>query len=66
MRVFEACCRYNPGYRQGLIDTPLVVIAGKDFGKGANREWAAKGEWMSLCLCQLVYWFGFVVRNQVT
>jgi len=46
MRVFEACCRYNPGYRQGLIDTPLVVIAGKDFGKGANREWAAKGPWL--------------------
>ena len=43
MRVFEACSRYNPRYRQGIVDTPLVVLAGKDFGKGTNREWAVKG-----------------------
>ena len=43
MSVFEACTRYNPQYRDGIIDNPLVIIAGKDFGKGPAREWAIKG-----------------------
>ena len=44
MRVFEACARYNPQHRRGVVDTPLLVIAGKDFGKGTTREWAVKGQ----------------------
>ena len=24
-------------------DTPVVVIAGKDYGAGSSRDWAAKG-----------------------
>ncbi len=35
--IFEAAERYR---REG---TPLLVIAGRDYGKGSSRDWAAKG-----------------------
>ena len=37
MRIFEAAQEY---LRRG---TPLVVIAGKNYGCGSSRDWAAKG-----------------------
>ncbi len=37
MTVFEAQQEYA---RRG---TPLMVIAGRDYGKGSSRDWAAKG-----------------------
>ena len=27
-------------------DIPLIVIAGKEYGTGSSRDWAAKGQWM--------------------
>ncbi len=33
---------------------PLIVIAGKEYGTGSSRDWAAKGQWM------LVSFFFFV------
>ncbi|MFC7095744.1 aconitate hydratase [Halobaculum marinum] len=35
--VFEASQRYREE------DTPLVVLAGEEFGTGSSRDWAAKG-----------------------
>ncbi|MDX1688636.1 MAG: aconitate hydratase AcnA [Candidatus Promineifilaceae bacterium] len=35
--VYDAAMRYMEN------DTPLVVIAGKDYGMGSSRDWAAKG-----------------------
>ena len=35
--VFDAAMNYK---KQG---TPLVVVAGKDYGMGSSRDWAAKG-----------------------
>lgn len=40
MDVFDAAERYR---REGR---PLVVLAGKDYGSGSSRDWAAKGPWM--------------------
>ena len=37
MTIFEAAERYR---REG---TPLVVLAGKEYGSGSSRDWAAKG-----------------------
>ncbi len=37
MAIFEASQRYQ---RDG---TPLLVIAGKEYGTGSSRDWAAKG-----------------------
>jgi aconitate hydratase len=37
MRIFDASLRYQ---QEG---TPLVVIAGTEYGSGSSRDWAAKG-----------------------
>ena len=37
MSVFDACDEYA---KRG---TPLIVVAGIDYGMGSSRDWAAKG-----------------------
>ena len=37
MTVFEAAARYKEA------GTPLVVLAGQQYGTGSSRDWAAKG-----------------------
>lgn len=37
MTIFDASLKYRDD------DTPLVVLAGKDYGMGSSRDWAAKG-----------------------
>lgn len=37
MTIFDACMKYKEN------GTGLVVIAGKDYGMGSSRDWAAKG-----------------------
>jgi aconitate hydratase len=40
MTIFDAAMRYQ---KEGV---PLVVIAGKEYGSGSSRDWAAKGTMM--------------------
>ncbi len=37
LSVFEASARYK---KEG---TPLIILAGKEYGSGSSRDWAAKG-----------------------
>ena len=37
MSIYDAAMRYQESA------TPLVIIAGKDYGTGSSRDWAAKG-----------------------
>jgi aconitate hydratase len=37
MSIYDAAMRYLEE------DTPLVVLAGKEYGSGSSRDWAAKG-----------------------
>jgi len=37
MTIYEAAMKYAEK------DTPLVVLAGKEYGSGSSRDWAAKG-----------------------
>ncbi|MBI3973182.1 MAG: aconitate hydratase AcnA [Chloroflexi bacterium] len=37
MRIFDASQRYTED------GTPLIVLAGRDYGMGSSRDWAAKG-----------------------
>ncbi|MEM7764229.1 MAG: aconitate hydratase AcnA [Pseudomonadota bacterium] len=37
MTIFDAAQRYQQE------DTPLIVLAGKEYGTGSSRDWAAKG-----------------------
>jgi len=38
--IFDASLRYQ------AAGTPLLVIAGRDYGMGSSREWAAKGTYL--------------------
>ena len=40
MSIFDAAMRYAPD------GTPLVVLAGKEYGSGSSRDWAAKGPFL--------------------
>ena len=42
MDVFDAAERYRQEGRQ------LIILAGKDYGSGSSRDWAAKGPWMQV------------------
>src|SRR3989475_10824660 len=37
MTIFDAAMKYQ------REKTPLVVLAGKEYGSGSSRDWAAKG-----------------------
>ncbi|MCR6106925.1 aconitate hydratase AcnA [Salipaludibacillus agaradhaerens] len=37
MAIYDACMKYKES------DTGLIVLAGKDYGMGSSRDWAAKG-----------------------
>ena len=37
VNIFDAAMRYRK------TNTPLMVIAGKEYGSGSSRDWAAKG-----------------------
>ncbi|MFL6844114.1 MAG: aconitate hydratase AcnA [Allosphingosinicella sp.] len=37
MPIYDAAMRYKSE------DTPLVIVAGKEYGTGSSRDWAAKG-----------------------
>src|SRR5947209_3286305 len=40
MSIFDAAMQYK---QEG---TPLVVLAGKEYGSGSSRDWAAKGPYL--------------------
>ncbi len=40
MSIFDAAMKYKKE------KTPLIVIAGKEYGSGSSRDWAAKGPWL--------------------
>ena len=40
MDVFDAAQRYRGD------SVPMVILAGKDYGSGSSRDWAAKGPWI--------------------
>jgi len=50
--IFEAACAYNacqtsdPDVNRAENSTPLIVLAGKDYGMGSSRDWAAKGTFL--------------------
>lgn len=39
----EVITIYDASLKYKADDTPLVVLAGKDYGMGSSRDWAAKG-----------------------
>jgi len=40
MSIYDAAAAYQ------AEGTPLVILAGKEYGTGSSRDWAAKGPWL--------------------
>ena len=40
MPIYDAACKY------GQTGTPLVILAGQEYGTGSSRDWAAKGTYL--------------------
>jgi aconitate hydratase len=40
MSIYDASMKYQASH------TPLIVLAGKDYGMGSSRDWAAKGTFL--------------------
>ncbi|MDE0631953.1 MAG: aconitate hydratase AcnA [Caldilineaceae bacterium] len=40
MAIWDAAAQYE---QEG---TPLIILAGKEYGTGSSRDWAAKGPWL--------------------
>jgi len=41
--IVRRCRSYDAAMRYAQEDVPLVVLAGKEYGSGSSRDWAAKG-----------------------
>src|SRR5260221_9072877 len=40
MSIYAAAMKYKE------VGTPTIVIAGKEYGRGSSRDWAAKGPYL--------------------
>jgi aconitate hydratase len=43
---YGACETSDPDIKRRANGVPLVVLAGKDYGMGSSRDWAAKGTFL--------------------
>ena len=49
MDVFDCAERYQSEGKS------LVILAGKDYGSGSSRDWAAKGPWILVSAVYVLY-----------
>lgn len=49
MDVFDCAERY------GGDNVPLILIAGKDYGSGSSRDWAAKGPYLLVSVTLIMF-----------
>src|SRR5690606_30146202 len=42
----EVCSIFDAAVKYGKHGVPLIVLAGKDYGMGSSRDWAAKGTYL--------------------
>lgn len=59
MTVFEAAERYKE------VQTPLLVLAGKEYGSGSSRDWAAKGSFLLGLKCVLAESYERIHRSNL-
>ncbi|HHU36498.1 MAG TPA: aconitate hydratase AcnA, partial [Treponema sp.] len=59
MTVYDAAIKYKSE------KTPLVVLAGKEYGSGSSRDWAAKGTFMLGVKCVLAESYERIHRSNL-
>ncbi|MDX2131796.1 MAG: aconitate hydratase [Planctomycetota bacterium] len=56
---------YNAAMRYKAENTPLIVLAGKDYGMGSSRDWAAKGTLLLGCRAVIAESFERIHRSNL-
>lgn len=59
MTVYDAAVKYK------AAQTPLLVLAGKEYGSGSSRDWAAKGTWLLGIKCVLAESYERIHRSNL-
>jgi aconitate hydratase len=59
MSIFDASLKYKEAH------TPLVVLAGKEYGTGSSRDWAAKGTYLLGIRCVIAESFERIHRSNL-
>ena len=59
MSVYDAAVRYQ------ALGTPLVVLAGSEYGTGSSRDWAAKGTYLLGIRCVIATSFERIHRSNL-
>ncbi|SHG40984.1 aconitate hydratase [Salegentibacter echinorum] len=59
MTVYDAAQKYKEG------STPLIVLAGKEYGSGSSRDWAAKGTFLLGIKCVLAESYERIHRSNL-
>ncbi len=59
MTVFDAAEKYRESH------TPLLVLAGKEYGSGSSRDWAAKGTFLLGVKCVLAETYERIHRSNL-
>ncbi len=59
MTVYDASVKYREG------KTPLLVLAGKEYGSGSSRDWAAKGTFLLGIKCVLAESYERIHRSNL-
>ncbi len=59
MSVFDASVKYRND------ETPLIVLAGKEYGSGSSRDWAAKGTFLLGIKCVLAESYERIHRSNL-
>src|SRR5690606_32067416 len=56
---------YDAAERYRLDQTPLIVLAGKEYGSGSSRDWAAKGTFLLGVKCVLAESYERIHRSNL-
>src|SRR5262249_1191456 len=56
---------YDPAMNYKKDGTPLIVLAGKDYGMGSSRDWAAKGTLLLGCRAAISESFERIHRSNL-
>jgi aconitate hydratase len=57
--IYDAAMKYKES------NTPLIILAGEQYGSGSSRDWAAKGTWMLGCKAVIAQSFERIHRSNL-
>ena len=61
----EVTSIYDASLKYKATDTPLVALAGKEYGTGSSRDWAAKGTYLLGIRCVIAESFERIHRSNL-